>query len=447
MRILLVSNGYIHSTYGGGQVYFLNLVDALLNSGLEIFIASHSEHHSQDDSYKGVPVIYFNRKGPETLHFQIDRILKKVMPDLVHAHSYKEVVTQACAKNVIPCIVTAHHGGLVCPAGGLLNQKDDICRIAASSENCLPCVLRNVRSGKYWYPMIRKIPLSVRLRQGNMLNRIPFIPFITPIFQSSISIISSMQRWKSIAENTTFFVAPSYAIKESMIRNGADPLKIRVIPHGIPMKENAGNDMRIAGETGERKNGKVKFYYAGRICHAKGIHLLLEAYSGIEQSLAELHIIGAPEVKGEIRYHDRLRKKYRKLSGLFWHGKVSSGSLPGIISQYDVLVHPAIYLEVFGLTISEALSLEKPVISTRCGGAEMQLRDGENGLLIEPNDAAALGEAMKRVIENPDMFDPFKGRLKQQVIPIEKHASDLISLYGEVFSGLPEGPDRQHNQA
>ena len=44
----------------------------------------------------------------------------------------------------------------------------------------------------------------------------------------------------------------------------------------------------------------------------------------------------------------------------------------------------------------------RPVIATRSGGAEDYVTHGENGLLVEPGDAAGLREAIRYVLEHPD---------------------------------------------
>jgi len=52
--------------------------------------------------------------------------------------------------------------------------------------------------------------------------------------------------------------------------------------------------------------------------------------------------------------------------------------------------------ENFPHTVVEALAVGTPVIATRVGGVAEVVRDGENGLLVEPGDAAALAAAIER---------------------------------------------------
>ena len=174
-------------------------------------------------------------------------------------------------------------------------------------------------------------------------------------------------------------------------------------------------------------NDKIRFFYVGRICRIKGLHILLEAFSGMEDAnRAELHIIGGAGNKAEQRYMDGLKRRYT-LSNIVWHGKVAPNEVFATIKDFDVMVHPTICLEAFGLNIAEALAMNKPVLATRCGGAEMQIVDGENGWLVQPNETHALRAKMIEIIEKGITMDV--SALYKDVIAIDEHVKDLMKVY------------------
>jgi glycosyltransferase involved in cell wall biosynthesis len=53
------------------------------------------------------------------------------------------------------------------------------------------------------------------------------------------------------------------------------------------------------------------------------------------------------------------------------------------------------------VVVLEALSLGKPVVATRAAGTVDYVRDGENGLLVGPQDATALADAVNRLLGDP----------------------------------------------
>jgi glycosyltransferase involved in cell wall biosynthesis len=91
----------------------------------------------------------------------------------------------------------------------------------------------------------------------------------------------------------------------------------------------------------------------------------------------------------------------------------------------DIMIHPAISMEIYGLNIAETLALGIPVIATRCGGAEMQVRDGKNGYLVEPNDVEALKDTILKFMRNPKALTVAPG----DVFSIEIHVEQLIKTY------------------
>ena len=53
------------------------------------------------------------------------------------------------------------------------------------------------------------------------------------------------------------------------------------------------------------------------------------------------------------------------------------------------------------VVLFEAMAMGKPVVATRATGTVDYVRDGENGLLVEPGDAPALADAVNRLLNNP----------------------------------------------
>ncbi len=59
--------------------------------------------------------------------------------------------------------------------------------------------------------------------------------------------------------------------------------------------------------------------------------------------------------------------------------------------------------EPFGMAYVEASALGLPVVGTRVDGAPEAVREGETGLLVAADDAAALAEAVGTLVSNPEM--------------------------------------------
>ena len=80
-------------------------------------------------------------------------------------------------------------------------------------------------------------------------------------------------------------------------------------------------------------------------------------------------------------------------------GYADYDSAPELYRQADVFVSPT-YAEGFSNTILEAMASGLPSVSCHAVGVMDCLRDGENGLLVNPGDVPALAVALRRVIED-----------------------------------------------
>lgn len=462
MKILQIASGDFFSTYGGGQVYVKNIVDEMIRQSLDVVVMSFVDKEIciAERYYKGISLWEI---GTQAKDVDIEELVRTISPDIIHAHSQKELFASLGDRLHIPVIVTAHHGGILCPAGTLMNADDKICQTTVSHEHCLKCCLANIRTGRGWYPMMKLLPEGNYVHLGKALQKLPFIPFVTPIGCVAQSIQDKIAEWQTICDKANAIIAPSHAIADAMCRNGLSRDKVTVIPHGIPKgpqnlfkdtyhlpfaegtppKLGGQRDMRALVATTEAlasqrsvvsegasilaHNGKIRFFYVGRICRIKGLHVLLEAFSGIaNQDKAELHIIGGAGNKGEQRYMEDLQRRYRT-ANIVWHGKVPANNVFDTIRDFDVMVHPTICMEIFGLNIAEALAMNKPVLATRCGGAEMQIVDGVNGWLVQPNDVHALRAKMIEIIEKG--ITKNVKTLHENVVSIEQHVKEFVQLY------------------
>lgn len=424
MRILQIASGDFFSTYGGGQVYVKNIVDHFINKGEDICIISFVNISTPIKKDYQNKVLY---EVPESIkEDELKVIIQSLEPDIIHTHSKKDISCRIGNKLNIPVIVTAHHGGILCPAGALLNNRDQICYKRASHQDCLPCVLRNTRTGlSFWYPLMKHIPKNKYLKLGTFLSNHKFIPFITPIGYGALHIQNKLNQWNDIINKADILIAPSKAVAEIMKINGASEDNIRIVPHGIPT---------ILTKSGiPTSNGRrICFFYIGRICYIKGIHVLLKAFHSIIHQDIELHLIGSSGNKSENRYLRKLQDKYKKDSRIIWHGKLDHNRLFHLIENFHILIAPTICMEIFGLNIAESLAQGKPVLATRCGGAEMQIQDGINGWLIEPNDSEQLKTKIEEIIDNLSILPKMSKNCS--AVSISEHYDSLMKIYKETIN-------------
>jgi glycosyltransferase involved in cell wall biosynthesis len=71
------------------------------------------------------------------------------------------------------------------------------------------------------------------------------------------------------------------------------------------------------------------------------------------------------------------------------------------VADADIVLMPS-RVESFGLVAVEALLLGRPVVATRIGGLPEVIKDGETGVLVDPDDPQALADAVIHLLSHPE---------------------------------------------
>ena len=89
--------------------------------------------------------------------------------------------------------------------------------------------------------------------------------------------------------------------------------------------------------------------------------------------------------------------------------------------------------EGFGLVVSEALWKETPVVGSNVGGIPLQIEDGQNGYLVESDDAEGAGDRVIDLLENEDRRREFGVHAREHVREQFLLTRQLVELF-EVFA-------------
>ena len=125
---------------------------------------------------------------------------------------------------------------------------------------------------------------------------------------------------------------------------------------------------------------------------------------------------------------------YARGDHLIWADFVNDS--PAIMNCLDILVHPA-SKEGSGRVVMEAMAAGKPVIGVKSGGVQELIQDGTTGILVPPNNPQALAEAVRYLLENPDLRGSMG--IQAQKYAYEhfsntKTTEAILSIYQEIYS-------------
>jgi glycosyltransferase involved in cell wall biosynthesis len=182
-----------------------------------------------------------------------------------------------------------------------------------------------------------------------------------------------------------------------------DPKTYAYIPSGIDIKafQNSNNN----------GNREIKRQMLGltdhipvigtvsRLVRDKGLELILEAAAQLKAKGLKFHMVwvGDGPMRAEL---ERMAQSLGVADRLSITGMCTD--VPAWISCFDIFVLPTMW-EGMGRVFLEAQAAGIPVIGTKVGGVPDVVRDGETGILIQPNDVKALAEMIELLITNAEL--------------------------------------------
>jgi glycosyltransferase involved in cell wall biosynthesis len=177
----------------------------------------------------------------------------------------------------------------------------------------------------------------------------------------------------------------------------------------------------------------VRLLSVGRLVPFKGFDLLIDACAELTPRGAdfECEIVGGGELRGELQG----RAAERGLTNIRFAGEQSHNQVLGALGRCDVFVLASRIDErgasdIFPTVIAEAMACAKPVVSTAVAGIPELVAQNETGLLVPPNDARALADALARLIADDELRHRFgrAGRARvEEHFTIEKTIEPLIA--------------------
>jgi teichuronic acid biosynthesis glycosyltransferase TuaC len=179
----------------------------------------------------------------------------------------------------------------------------------------------------------------------------------------------------------------------------------------------------------------------GYLIERKGHASLLDA-------LAQLRAAGtdvALAIVGEGTLRGRLQQQAAQLGltdRVHFLSQLTHSEVLRLMARADVFALPS-WDEAFGLVYTEAMAQGTPVIACRGEGPEDFIRDGENGYLVPPRDAAALAAAIVGVLAEPAGARAVgeAGRRAAGELTWQRNAERQLAIYEQVLAaaGPKEG--------
>jgi len=314
--------------------------------------------------------------------------LDRFAPDVVHFHNLHNLgaalVDQTAARG-IPSWFTTHNYWLICARAYLMTGEGTICAGPGDGRRCATC------TGGHGREDYARRLAEIRAR---------------------------------VSRGVTGVLAVSDAVRRTLLGAGYPAEMVDVVrqgmPHDMEIWEGLGRD-RIPGRAAGRGEPLTVAFLGSAYPH-KGPQLLVEAAQRTQAPVrvlihGEVPDVFAPTLSAlDARGVCELR------------GAFSTDELTDVLAGVDVAVLPSMWWDCAPLAAAECLAARVPLIVPRLGGLAEAVRDGVDGLVVDPLSAGALAAALDRLSSEDGLLE----RLQAGIAPprrFDAYVDELEAYY------------------
>jgi glycogen(starch) synthase len=275
------------------------------------------------------------------------------------------------------------------------------------------------------------LPLVITL-QGETLMDDTDIFDISRVLRRSLR--SGLKRAAAVTGCSAFTLA------DAEDRFGLEPSRGQVIFNGVELDgPGPGRDPVATREPAPTpfalpglEPGRPYALALGRVVEKKGFDLLLTAYAAVEEAGRTADLV----IGGQGQALDGLRHQASMLGiadRVHFVGRLSREQVAGAMAGACMFVMPS-RLEPFGIVILEAWRAGTAVVATSQGGPPEFVRDGRDGLLVDPFDTVTFAAALEGLMSDPERRERL-GRAGRARVPEFGWAS-IAEQYRQVYQSV-----------
>jgi glycosyltransferase involved in cell wall biosynthesis len=238
----------------------------------------------------------------------------------------------------------------------------------------------------------------------------------------AVRLIRQIPQIGPALELATLLVTPTP--QTARIFQGFTRTPIEVVPYGIPPAMTASENI------GERP---ITFITAASVEARKGQDILIEAIKALPEKIREAARFKIVGRHLERSFYKKVKQSAAGLTGVEFTGERSHDETLELLAAADALICSS-RDETMPITILEAMSLGKIIISTDVGGIAEWVHDEVNGFLVAPENPPALARAIERCVTDPQLSARLRagaGRTFDAHFTLEKFATSFSRLLME----------------
>ena len=408
MKILFLQDDFPPQSFGGAGISTYELALGMKKAGHEIFVITtcRKENEAGELDYNGLKIFKIASDYPgrwrayvslynRPVVKQVEHLLEKIKPDVVHANNIHFYLSYACLK-----VAKKYAKAVVFTARDVMAfnfAKLDTVRY-----------LENFDCRTTWRDHLRQAKKRWNPFRNFFIKR--YLGYVGKIF------------------------AVSDALKKALEQNGI--LNVKTIQTGVDVDSwrVSVDEMAQFRKRYNIENKKV-ILFGGRLSASKGGAKALETMDRVAKEVLDSVLLVAGVID---EYADAMKKEAIKLgieNRLIFTGWIFGNELRTAYWASDIVLVPSICLDSFPRIVLEAMASRKPVVGTCYGGTPEIVIDGVTGHIVNPLYPDKIAEKVIDLLKNPKRAEEFGNAGYERVLK-NFNLKDKVEEYIAVYQSL-----------
>jgi len=278
----------------------------------------------------------------------------------------------------------------------------------------------------------------------SLAMRVPLVNHVRGLYSPMSAIEMWIDRRAARLVRWFFFISGAVAREYAPLRVPRSRSEVIDNPFDVDLLH-ASYSSDVAASLGLRE-GDRPVVHVGRLTPWKGQDVLLRAVPALLERVPDVRVVlvgSATDAIGR-QFEAELRSLVVEL-GIAERVEFAGSrrDIPEVLAVAEVAVHSSTEPEPFGRVIVEAMAAGRPVVAAEDGGVPEIIDDGVTGLLVPPNQPAALAAAIGRLLDDPSAAAAMgerAGRAARERFGLAAHATRIQAAYDQVLAGRANAP-------
>ena len=280
---------------------------------------------------------------------------------------------------------------------------------------------------------------TITVADGAIAAKIAGIPHVWHIhgkYTADYNFLPLRMVYSFIEDFSDRIVSVSKSVKEIISRYIFEKEKIDVVYNGIDIEKfNSSNYLKSSiYKDYPHLEGKKLVSLIGRVYAVKGIDVYVDSAIKVLQKRDVVAFL----IVGPIGDQELLKIMGKKINNYGMSDKIIftgfRDDIPSLLNDIDLVVC-ASFSEGFSYVVLESMASSKPVISTKCGGPEEIVLDGETGYLVNTGDVDELSKAILSIVDDEKKIITMGQAGREYILnkfSADKFAKDFEKIYTDV---------------